>query len=130
MTDDNGFRELLARDVVMRLGVSRTWFADKGGMGPAAGRLLNMMLATPMYRLHVDPYTGAVTCKHDDLLETFKPRLKPVYDNANDLPDWCKRKLAVLMLVNYNEAGRPDIPGIGQRITRDVFWVFTSEEDY
>ena len=49
------------------------------------------------------------------------------------LPDWIKDKLAVLKLLDYprpgNIIGSAEAPGVGRRITGNLFWVLESNDD-
>ena len=87
-----------------------------------------MLTIQPMYRLVIAD-DGSVTTQHYDMLEAFLPKLDAAYACANDLPDWCKRKLAVLMMLDCNDLDRDDLPGIGQRLENNVFWIFPDEEE-
>ena len=90
--------------------------------------VMKMLTIQPMYRLVIAD-DGSVTTQHYDMLEAFLPKLDDAYACANDLPDWCKRKLAVLMMLDCNDLDRDDLPGIGQRLENNVFWIFPDEEE-
>lgn len=47
------------------------------------------------------------------------------YDSVDCLPEWAQRKLAVLMGIDHT-AVNEDIPNVGRRISRYVFWVYLS----
>lgn len=47
---------------------------------------------------------------------------KARYSSTDTLPEWLQRKVSVLMGIDYNVITE-DIPGIGRRISRAVFWV-------
>ena len=47
------------------------------------------------------------------------------YGSPDDLPDWVQNKLAVLMTVDSTPPTQP-VEGVGQRISRNVFWVYWS----
>ena len=128
------YRELLRRDIqksrLRRFHVpqepfqqrwveARKWWEDD---------YAHMLTIQPMYRLVIAD-DGSVTTQHYDMLEAFLPKLDAAYACANDLPDWCKRKLAVLMMLDCNDLDRDDLPGIGQRLENNVFWIFPDEEE-
>jgi len=48
------------------------------------------------------------------------------YDNTTQLPEWMQHKLAVLMVCDARPP-TPDIPGVGRRISSDIFWVFADK---
>jgi hypothetical protein len=50
------------------------------------------------------------------------------FDNVQQLPDWIQRKLAVLMVCDENPP-TPIIPGVGRRISEDIFWVFAGNKE-
>jgi hypothetical protein len=50
------------------------------------------------------------------------------YGSPDDLPDWVQNKLAVLMTVDSTPPTQP-VEGVGQRISRNVFWVYRSSAD-
>lgn len=46
--------------------------------------------------------------------------------HINKLPSWMRRKLAVLKMRSY-EPPTEDIPEIGQRISKYIFWIYPNE---
>lgn len=50
------------------------------------------------------------------------------YGSPDELPEWVQNKLAVLMTVDSTPPTQP-VEGVGQRISRNVFWVYRSSVD-
>lgn len=50
------------------------------------------------------------------------------YGSPDELPEWVQNKLAVLMTVDSTPPTQP-VEGVGQRISRNVFWVYRSSAD-
>tara|TARA_R100001460_G_scaffold107966_1_gene157792 strand:+ start:2861 stop:3199 length:339 start_codon:yes stop_codon:yes gene_type:complete len=46
--------------------------------------------------------------------------------HINNLPSWMRRKLAVLKMRSYDPPTE-DIPEIGQRISKYIFWIYPNE---
>lgn len=45
-----------------------------------------------------------------------------------DLPKWLQRRLAILLVMPY-EPPTKFVPEVGQRITENVFWICSGDED-
>jgi hypothetical protein len=96
-----------------------------------------------VYRVMVSPETGAyeVVCIG---MECVDSKIEESYSSINDMPDWFRRKLAVMFTVtpvNKKLVGPritqegfpilqkpwtmkdPQVEGIGTRETKDVFWI-------
>ena len=86
---------------------------------------MEMMRKEPVYRLNIQD-DGSVLTDCYDLLENFNPELKKAYECIDELPKWVQDKLAVLLLLDYNKNNK-DIPNIGRRITKNIFWVYTRD---
>jgi hypothetical protein len=86
---------------------------------------IEMMRKEPVYRLNIQD-DGSVLTDCYDLLENFNPELKKAYECIDELPKWVQDKLAVLLLLDYNKNNK-DIPNIGRRITKNIFWVYTRD---
>ena len=86
---------------------------------------MEMMRKKPVYRLDIQD-DGSVLTDCYDLLENFNPELKKGYECIDELPKWVQDKLAVLLLLDYNKNNK-DIPNIGRRITKNIFWVYTRD---
>lgn len=48
------------------------------------------------------------------------------YACGDDLPNWVQERLATLMMIPTTKP-IPDIPGVGRRITENIFWVYAPE---
>jgi len=48
------------------------------------------------------------------------------YDSVDDLPNWVKDRLAILMMTPIDKP-TVDIPSVGRRITGNVYWVYAPE---
>lgn len=60
----------------------------------------------------------------NDMSPEPEERMEPGwYDDVSDLPEWVQKKLAVLMVCRETPP-TPIIPGVGRRISVDIFWVF------
>ena len=57
-------------------------------------------------------------------LESVDSALEGHYDRVDDLPDWVKERLAVLMVLDSTPP-TGELVGIGRRISESVFWVYT-----
>lgn len=64
---------------------------------------------------------GDATSKWDYLLDSK-------LHHINNLPSWMRRKLAVLKMRSYDPPTE-DIPEIGQRISKYIFWIYPNEGD-
>jgi hypothetical protein len=56
-------------------------------------------------------------------IDSVDSSLNGEYDSVDDLPDWVKERLAVLMVASSEPPTR-EIEGVGRRISERVFWVF------
>ena len=52
--------------------------------------------------------------------------LESQYNTVDDLPNWVKERLAVLLIVDPTPP-IPEVQGIGRRISPCVFWVYRPE---
>jgi hypothetical protein len=48
------------------------------------------------------------------------------YSRPDDLPEWVKERLAVLMIMSATPPTQ-DVEGVGRRISSHVFWVYAPE---
>lgn len=118
------YRQEIFNDIVMAQ-------AEQGGAFwyPNAqkewARYMNMIGDKPIYRVCVnDDTTVNIICY--DMLENFAPELNSYYSGVDDLPDWAQRKLAVLSLLDPNEANK-EVEGVGKRIGEHIFWLFKED---
>jgi hypothetical protein len=48
------------------------------------------------------------------------------YDTSDDLPNWVKERLAVLMILDTTPP-TGEVEGVGRRISSHVYWVYAPE---
>jgi hypothetical protein len=48
------------------------------------------------------------------------------YDRTDDLPNWVKERLAVLMITSSTPPTQ-EVAGVGRRISSHVYWVYAPE---
>jgi len=88
---------------------------------------VEMVKEQPIYRIQInDDNTVETTCY--EMLDAFDPELKKYYETLDDLPNWVQDKLAVLMLLDHTKVNE-EVKGVGRRISKDVYWVFSGELD-
>lgn len=77
------------------------------------------------YRLSF--HRDLVNVQHLDALREF-PKLDEGWYSVDDLPEWAKRKIALL---NMMDATPPTtyLEGIGRRISKDIYWIDAKEMD-
>jgi hypothetical protein len=81
----------------------------------------------PIYRIEInEDNTVQTTCY--EMLDAFNPELKNYYETLDDLPNWVQDKLAVLMLLDHTKVNE-EVKGVGRRISKNVYWVFSGELD-
>lgn len=56
-------------------------------------------------------------------LESVDSTLEGHYDGVDDLPNWVKERLAVLMVLDSTPP-TAELEGVGRRISEKVFWVY------
>jgi len=94
----------------------------------SAGRLPEMLTSESMhddniYRVSVFPDGIDIICFG---LSSIDSDINGHYDRSDDLPNWVKERLAVLMITN----GIPptqEVAGVGRRISSHVYWVYAPE---
>lgn len=88
----------------------------------ATGGMLFManMLDDNTYRLRLMEKGIEVVCFG---LESVDSKLEGHYDGVDDLPDWVKERLAVLMVLDSTPP-TGELEGVGRRISEKVFWVY------
>lgn len=87
----------------------------------------NMITEKPIYRVRINEKLG-IDIECYDLLENWYPELEKHYNEVGDLPKWVQEKLAVLMVLDPDQANG-EVTGIGRRISQRVFWVYTDGRD-
>ena len=84
---------------------------------------MNMIADKPIYRLEINDKLGIdIDCY--DLLNDWHPELGDHYNSVGDLPTWVQEKLAVLMILDPEQRNE-EVTGIGRRINKRVFWVYS-----
>ena len=93
----------------------------------SAGRLADMITSQVhddnIYRVSVFPDGMDIICFG---LSSIDSNINGHYDRSDDLPNWVKERLAVLMITN----GIPptqEVAGVGRRISSHVYWVYAPE---
>jgi hypothetical protein len=78
-----------------------------------------------VYRVRVDPNSCdvEVACLG---LENIDSEAEGIYRSADELPEWMRRKLAVLNLMKVDPP-QTKVEGVGMRISEDVFWIIKGE---
>lgn len=81
---------------------------------------------------HKDDYTYRVCIEEGTIrlqcfgLPTVDSNCEGDYDSVDALPDWVQDRLAILMMTPTTKP-TSDIPTVGRRISRNVFWVYAPE---
>jgi len=70
---------------------------------------------------------GKVKLEAFGLDDKLCPLSLPCELDEDALPDWLKRKLAILMVMPY-EPPTKFIPNVGRRIMENVFWVYSGDQ--
>lgn len=76
-----------------------------------------------IYRVSVFPDGVDIVCFG---LESVDSCLEGHYDDANDLPNWVKERLAVLNMIPSTPPTN-EVDGVGRRISGHVYWVFAPD---
>lgn len=94
-----------------------------------------MYMATPMhmvtdticddniYRVSVFPDGIDIVCFG---LSSIDSPIDGHYDRTDDLPNWVKERLAVLMITSGTPPTQ-EVAGVGRRISSHVYWVYAPE---
>ena len=90
--------------------------------------ILAMITKNPIYRLRLNKNASIDTDCYD-LIDSFNPELKKHYESVDDLPHWVQEKLSVLMVIDPGAEGGREVTGIGRRINKLVFWVYSDGND-
>ncbi len=75
-----------------------------------------------VYRLHISK-DGDITVTTYGF-ENNESELEPFYDSVDSLPEWVQSKLAMLMMFPSENMSFPDVPKVGWRIAKNVFWIY------
>ena len=98
------------------------------GMEPRLPMFASMVtndsvLDNNIYRVSVSSKKVDVVCFG---LSRIDSPLEGYYDTVDDLPQWVKERLAVLMITDSTPPTQ-EVAGIGRRISRTVYWVYAPE---
>lgn len=89
---------------------------------------VGMVKRQPIYRLQINK-SASIDTDCYDLLDSFAPELKRHYASVDDLPEWVKEKLAVLMVIDPNQLGGREIEDVGRRISQNIYWIYADGND-
>jgi hypothetical protein len=76
-----------------------------------------------IYRVSVFPDGIDIVCFG---LSSIDSDINGHYDRTDDLPEWVKERLAVLMITSSTPPTQ-EVAGIGRRISSHVYWVYAPE---
>jgi len=57
-------------------------------------------------------------------IDNIPDDIQDEYPDVDSLPEWVSKKLAVLSMIDPTDHPTPDIPGVGRRINRNVYWIY------
>jgi hypothetical protein len=93
----------------------------------SAGRLADMMTSQVhddnIYRVSVFPDGIDIVCFG---LSSIDSDINGHYDRTDDLPEWVKERLAVLMITSGTPPTQ-EVAGVGRRISSHVYWVYAPD---
>ena len=94
---------------------------------PSAGRMEMMNMHEVhddnIYRIGVFPDGIDIVCFG---LASIDSDISGHYDRPDDLPEWVKERLAVLMITSGTPPTQ-EVAGVGRRISSHVYWVYAPE---
>jgi hypothetical protein len=97
------------------------------GVRPSVGDVMNMAKDVVhddnIYRVSIFPDGVDIVCFG---LSSIDSDIDGHYDQTDDLPEWLKERLAVLMIMNATPP-TSDVEGVGRRISSHVYWVYAPE---
>ena len=76
-----------------------------------------------VYRVSVFPDGIDIICFG---LSSIDSHINGHYDRSDDLPNWVKERLAVLMITSGTPPTQ-EVAGVGRRISSHVYWVYAPE---
>ena len=76
-----------------------------------------------IYRVSVFPDGIDIICFG---LSSIDSHINGHYDRSDDLPNWVKERLAVLMITSGTPPTQ-EVAGVGRRISSHVYWVYAPE---
>lgn len=125
---DNTVRKILNGEVLpedrvgaLRAVIRRDTFIATAGMNMSVAD--NAVHDDNIYRVSVFPDGIDIVCFG---LSSIDSGINGHYDRTDDLPEWVKERLAVLMITS----GIPptqEVAGVGRRISSHVYWVYAPE---
>jgi hypothetical protein len=84
---------------------------------------VHMVSDDNIYRVSVFPDGIDIVCFG---LSSIDSPIDGHYDRTDDLPNWVKERLAVLMITSGTPPTQ-EVAGIGRRISSHVYWVYAPE---
>lgn len=77
-------------------------------------------------------FDGKINCvlmASDTTRKSIDIPLEAAYDSFDELPEWARRKIAVLKVMHAEDGSCDYIPRVGRRSSRDCYWLFVGGED-
>ncbi len=95
---------------------------------PEIQAAMAIAMKSAVYRLKLNQ-NSSVDIECYDLIENYFPELERYYDHVDYLPKWVQSKLAVLMVIDPTAMGGREVEGVGKRINKVVFWIYSNGND-
>lgn len=95
------------------------YLANQGFLGMSSGEVHD----DNIYRVSIFPDGADVMCFG---LASVDSGIDGHYDQTDDLPEWVKERLAVLMILDSTPP-TTEVVGIGRRISSHVYWVYSPD---
>lgn len=95
---------------------------------PEVQAAMAIAMKSAVYRLKLNQ-NSSVDIECYDLIENYFPELERYYDHVDYLPKWVQSKLAVLMVIDPTAMGGREVEGVGKRINKVVFWIYSNGND-
>ena len=76
-------------------------------------------------------HTHVMTLGGELLERTSSSQFDGIYNRFEDLPEWIQGAISVLSILEktgINTSEGPEIKGVGQRLTENIFWLALPEE--
>jgi hypothetical protein len=112
------------KDLLLALIAADVWTSYKTLLKHLSAAMLPVGDDT-VYRIHLYTDHIEVLCFGIDSVDST---LEGEYHSTDDLPDWVKERLAVLMVMSSTPP-TGDVAGVGRRISERVFWVYAPSAD-
>lgn len=94
-----------------------------GGRPQVANAMDELVHDDNIYRVSVFPDGIDIVCFG---LASIDSGIDGHYDRPDDLPEWVKERLAVLMITSGTPPTQ-EVAGVGRRISSHVYWVYAPE---